>query len=471
MAFTIAELFVKLGLSSASLDAGLEKSKLKVRQTAQEIKGTLTKETKDARNAVDLLGRGFGVSLPRELKTFLSQLPGVKTLLAGAFQATVVTGVTVAVGAGVLALRDWFNEWRTGNAAFAAGIKNIAEARLEINKLNEAQLMNLRTQLRVAQATAEARITRLTAPGEILSGDVFGRVDAEALAAATKEMDRARTGLLSINDALAALRDKAEKPVKPAAIEGIHKAAKQAVTSVRELAASLDGLTDKNGQPFVMQFTRPDFLQQTASEWLDSWNQMLGAVKPVTTELEKVHTGMTDMQQAAVQFQSAIGQAFEDAIVNGESLRNVFRALLQDIGRMILRTFVLNRLFGFIGNLFGGMGGGGGGWASNLLGGGGGGVWALPANATERGYAAGGFMPPHSWGIVGERGPELALAGAHGATIMPLGAGGKGDTIVVNMNGVSSTDRLEQLRFAAQIAETISEVKIRRVQDRARRTP
>lgn len=39
-------------------------------------------------------------------------------------------------------------------------------------------------------------------------------------------------------------------------------------------------------------------------------------------------------------------------------------------------------------------------------------------------HAAGGYIPPHKWGTVGEKGPELAFGGNSGATIYPNGSGG-----------------------------------------------
>jgi len=47
------------------------------------------------------------------------------------------------------------------------------------------------------------------------------------------------------------------------------------------------------------------------------------------------------------------------------------------------------------------------------------------------GFAGGGWMPPGSWGVVGEQGPELAFAGAHGMYVQSnKDSGGAGGVIV-----------------------------------------
>lgn len=49
-----------------------------------------------------------------------------------------------------------------------------------------------------------------------------------------------------------------------------------------------------------------------------------------------------------------------------------------------------------------------------------GGTTKGPNTKSLRGLATGGYMEPSSWAIVGERGPELAVAGRGGATIIPF---------------------------------------------------
>ena len=59
-----------------------------------------------------------------------------------------------------------------------------------------------------------------------------------------------------------------------------------------------------------------------------------------------------------------------------------------------------------------------------LMAGGGSGMTIVPEDKFEGFFAEGGFIPPGSFGVVGENGPEFAFGGSAGATIMPADAGG-----------------------------------------------
>jgi hypothetical protein len=115
--------------------------------------------------------------------------------------------------------------------------------------------------------------------------------------------------------------------------------------------------------------------------------------------------------------------AFEDAVVAGERARNVLAGMAQDLGRLVLRKGFTEPAAGFLsgflddldlGKLFSGF------------------------------FAEGGFIQPGTFGIVGERGPEIAFGGASGQTITPLAGG---PVFNVDMRGASAeaVARLEQL--------------------------
>jgi phage-related minor tail protein len=119
--------------------------------------------------------------------------------------------------------------------------------------------------------------------------------------------------------------------------------------------------------------------------------------------------------------------AFEDAVVAGESLRSVLSGIAEDIGRLVLRKGVTEPAAGFLsgflddldlGKLFSGF------------------------------FAEGGFIQPGTFGIVGERGPEIAFGGASGQTITPLAAG---NTYVINAPGADAA-------ALAQVERTVREL-------------
>ena len=72
------------------------------------------------------------------------------------------------------------------------------------------------------------------------------------------------------------------------------------------------------------------------------------------------------------------------------------------------------------------------------------------------GFATGGFIPPGQFGVVGERGPEIAFGGRSGATIAPI-SGGAPNVIVNNYSGaeveqpqVSQVDGEYQVEIAVR---------------------
>lgn len=131
--------------------------------------------------------------------------------------------------------------------------------------------------------------------------------------------------------------------------------------------------------------------------------------------------------------------AFEDAIVGGKGLSDVLKGLEQDILRIITRKMVTeplgNALSSMMGNMFGG--GGGGFNLGNILG-----------NFFGGFFADGGRLQPGQWGVVGENGPELAIGGTSGQTIVPMRAasGGGGNSITINVQAMPGASRASALQ-------------------------
>lgn len=129
---------------------------------------------------------------------------------------------------------------------------------------------------------------------------------------------------------------------------------------------------------------------------------------------------MTTLQDESAR--RAVGY-ISDAIMGLDDGAKSFAKGMIDAFRRILADQAAQDLMNWFKNL--GKGGGGGGGLLGAIGSGlgwlfGGGSGGGGASGNIPGFAAGGFMPPGSWGMVGERGPELAFAGSQGATIVPL---------------------------------------------------
>lgn len=78
-------------------------------------------------------------------------------------------------------------------------------------------------------------------------------------------------------------------------------------------------------------------------------------------------------------------------------------------------------------------------------------------------FADGGFIPPNSWGIAGERGPEPVFGGSTGVTVFPNGSASRGGVRMgdIHVHVDSRTDRAQvyQIAYNAARASQIEQVK------------
>lgn len=156
-------------------------------------------------------------------------------------------------------------------------------------------------------------------------------------------------------------------------------------------------------------------------------NEILGRTRE---ETEKTN-------DAAKQLGLTFTSAFEDAIIEAKSLRDVMRGLLQDIARIFIRNAVTNPVADFFGGLF------------------------------EK-RAIGGPVSGGSPYIVGERGPELFVPRNSGSIVPNNKMGGVNVTYNIDARGVD-----EQRVYSAIIPalertkqQTIAEVSQRRREGR-----
>lgn len=113
-------------------------------------------------------------------------------------------------------------------------------------------------------------------------------------------------------------------------------------------------------------------------------------------------------------------------------------------------SFLTKAIGAFVSVLGGSIGGG-------AKPGGGAGGWNFGA------FAEGGFMRPHSIGLVGERGPELIKAGPHGATVTPdAGRPVINQTIVINVpNAAAAGSRDTQAQVARRYRQLMQKEALR----------
>ena len=111
-----------------------------------------SREMREARGELMLTGEAIGVRLPRELRTFVAELPGVGKLLAGVFSATAVfylIDALVQVPGKIAEIAKSLGGWT----------KEAREAYAEQEKLNAAYLKDLEELEKKTRHAPEAGLT------------------------------------------------------------------------------------------------------------------------------------------------------------------------------------------------------------------------------------------------------------------------------------------------------------------------
>lgn len=199
-----------------------------------------------------------------------------------------------------------------------------------------------------------------------------------------------------------------------------------------------------------MQFLADAFLAGRINA--DQFND--AATGALNLTAEKVTETKSMTEELGMTFASA----FEQAALGGGSLKDVFKGLLQDIARVILRMQVIEPMMK---QLKASMGGGGGsgaeGWFKTIVSaamdgmggsGGGFGTGSSYGNMDFGGYFADGGIPPvGKVSMVGERGPELFVPRTAGM-IVPNHALGGGENITIVNQTTGRIDRVQEQRIS-----------------------
>src|SRR5690606_39001302 len=125
---------------------------------------------------------------------------------------------------------------------------------------------------------------------------------------------------------------------------------------------------------------------------------------------------LRENERAARDFANVIGTAFEDAVLEGERLRDVLKALEKDIARIILRVFVTKPLESALSGIAGGLGKSLGGFFGGLFGSDPSGTFGGVGNGPAA-RASGGPVTASTPFLVGERGPELFVPHTSGMIV------------------------------------------------------
>ena len=236
--------------------------------------------------------------------------------------------------------------------------------------------------------------------------------------ATVKQVDAQRQLLTEYENNVAILRD----------AQRLQREIDQAVAEREQRLANLTGRSAAEQQARDLQLIDDALIEGTISlqEYDAAYTRIFGLNSEVSQGIEKQKDALEGL---ALTFASSVGAFIE----RGGSVRSFFEALLQDLLKLTTQLLIVKPLAEALKAAFSGGGGGVGGSISSLFSG---------------FFADGGFIPPGRFGVVGERGPELAFGGRSGQTISPMG----GPTININLPPGSNVTR----QTANQIAGAVS---------------
>ena len=283
-------------------------------------------------------------------------------------------------------------------------------------------------------------------------------IDAEVRAAADKIVDARQAK----NQSLASLFEETKQPEKVAettkAVKALNKQQQEAQrifeatrTPLERYNKEMAQLNDLLAKGYINQDTFGRAVEQ-ANEKLGKATKQTGE----TIEGEFSRIGET-MEGTIADSLDAIGGRFD-------GFGDFFKGFLSDLNRTLLQYAlkdlgisgkggIIDGLFSSIGGLFGGGGIGGGGGFGGFLSG--------IGDFFGGFFADGGRLSPGKFGIVGERGPELAYAGNAPMHIMP-DIGMSAAPITINMN-VQTPDvrsfKQSQSQIAADMARSIERAR------------
>lgn len=291
-----------------------------------------------------------------------------------------------------------------------------------------------------------------------------------------------------------ALRSEEEKRIQAAALEAekLAEAEQRAAAAAMARLAAFADTARRNMDPridleedFAMAqkafneglLTQAQLIQFNAQRWEEYRETILRGTKAVEESTKQTE----ELNDIAEELGLTFSSAFEDAIIQGEGLREVLKGIAQDILRIYVRTQITKPAAGFFGDLFNTglgaltgslFGGGGAGLPPTTFGGGIGGAIAKGAafDGGVQALAKGGlltsrtkFLADGGTYLAGEAGTEAIMPlerdgrGRLGVIVSrEQGSSGEGIQVVQNINietGVAQTVRAEILNLLPTLDE------------------
>jgi hypothetical protein len=160
---TVQTIAVDFSANTGKLSAGFAKANAETKRFSQEFRA----QTREASGSLELLGDELGVRLPRHLRTFVAQLPGVASALSAAFSGIAVIGLANIVLETGEKIADFFKKAKEAadksKDAWASVHVSITSQNDDL-ELTKARLQDAIARLehkpenKLAEAIAEARV-------------------------------------------------------------------------------------------------------------------------------------------------------------------------------------------------------------------------------------------------------------------------------------------------------------------------
>ncbi len=378
-----------------------------------ELNGTITRDQADKFDALnDSIGELNLASQAAGKAVATALAPALTTL----FNA-IATGVP-QVAPALSGLGKTFDTFLTETAlklerfnlkfeTFKAGLFNSDRFRQQADQAAdtidglEEKLRVRRNAARTGREETDVSAGRAAILGTITSAGIDAQGDPEAAAKAaekaSKEAQRVADALRRESDSVRAyLQDYARE--REQAFAGEVEQSRRRLEQLRESISTPRERALAELREFEAAFGANS--EEYARKAVEVFNELEAATEGAAAATSQLDTAAADL---GLTFSSA----FEDAIVNAESLGDILQGLAKDILRITTRTFVTEPLAEFAKDVLknGSVGGGIGGFFSKIFGG-------FRAN--------GGPVAAGRAYVVGERGPELLIPGAAG-TVVPNG--------------------------------------------------
>jgi hypothetical protein len=378
---------VGMGKASAATEGfgdSLDDAGAKADEAANEVEDASTRSThavQEARGEVALLGEEFGIRLPRHVRSFVAELPGVGEALSSAFAATAILFIIEAIVKATEKMTDFISvtfiytqAMRDMDAALAASNKTHATAVEDLAKMKKAFEDSLNPtkaaqkahedlkeavrleeeQIRKLESTAATVATHIETWWDKVANFALKVTDnvlgtnllAERL---QKQHDEAQLAAQAKQDAdLLALQDKHNKDVetlrkqdKTAEIKANKAKADDQFEYWRSMQniyeaqmAEQDKLMAQN-QKLVESF-KETFASMNKSEMVDKDNPMTLRMRDLVKQLDDAREHMKLLEREMAPFASDFNAAFVSAAIGaegwGKAMENATGSALKSLG-------------------------------------------------------------------------------------------------------------------------------------------